>query len=127
MATLEDHEETNEALIKLAWEFPILTDFMKHNHVFFKHDHRLGEFILSLRISPHAWAPVRWQLEKEALRILPEVFKSFSQSSQCQRRVEMIYDDKSARSLEWQLDALKRNILKDIPMLHAKGIGIAFN
>lgn len=123
MLTVEDYNETLPELIKLAHNHVILSDFMHHNHTCCKHDNRKGEFILSLRISPHVWAPVRWELEAEANQFLPIAFKEFSQSNQAQRRVEMLYDDKSARSLEWQIDALNRHLFDGIPMLVKKGVG----
>lgn len=124
MLTLEDYNQTLPELIKMAHNHPILTDFMHHNHAWYQHDNRQGEFLLSLRVSPHVWAPVRWELEKEAQQILPSVFKKYSMSNICHRRVEIVYDDKSARSLEWQIDALQRHLFDGIPMLVKKGIGL---
>ena len=123
MLTVEDYHNTLPELIKITHEHMILSDFMHHNHVCCKHDNLKGQFLLSLRISPHVWAPVRWELENQANQLLPTAFKQFCQSDQSQRRVEMLYDDKSARSLDWQIDALNRHLFDGIPMLEKKGLG----
>lgn len=123
MATVEDHHETLPDLIKLATSHYILHDFMNHNHVVFHNDNRLGKFLLTLRVSPHVWAPVRWELEKEAIQILPEVYARYSTSPSVPHNVEFFYDDKSGRSLDWQIDAMKRHLFDGIPMLVKHGVG----
>lgn len=116
-ATFEDHIETDPKLIEEAEHLPLLQDFMKHNHACVAIDTLNNTFCFVIRISEYVWTPVRNEIYKQALQLLPRLFNKYSHSKTCNREVKLRFDTHSGRSLEWQNKALECGRLDNIPHL----------
>lgn len=116
MLSLQDSITTDPSLIKCAWDHPILKSFMENNHAWHTTDGRMGLFSLCLRLSPYMWVPVRHELFRQAQEILPSVFLKFTDNNKLAREAKLVFDELSARSLEWQIEAYQDGVLKSMDL-----------
>ncbi len=105
---------TDEGLVELARDLPVLQDFMKRCGVGIQNDAFKGVFKLFVPYSPWVWAPVRRKLTNEAWMLLPQAFKDFSESNRLKSTVDFKMDEEYSYTAEWQIDAYRRGIFDGI-------------